>query len=379
MRFTIEYNPTDRDIKEMLLLDKDVFNLKDTTSFSKVKSWYKKNNEIYTILKLDGVVVGYINFMPITKECYDKFRIGKYKDYMLTTKDITPFIKGEDNYCLAISVVIRKDLRDTQAIVKLWKGFVNKINRLKKSDVKIASVIADCVSVDGIKYFISNYNGKYVCNSKDWGKIYEGNISNKYNRLHKIDLKPLNKSNIKIAAKYQYEIFKDSNSVGYCDYLDEINNNNMIGDDWSQNYLIYYKGKPVGVIGLLKYQKYPDDIWLNWFGVMPKYRNKGIGTASLIKIIKMARKYNAKNFRLFTYEMWYRVAQNIYRKTMQLEENYLNPKDEKIINQQGAVKVYSISLCDKVCDEWDNKFLNLISESDLSKRSIKKLKEDGLI
>lgn len=378
MKYTIEYYPTDRDIKEMLLLDKDVFNLKDTSSYSKVKSWYNKNNEIYTVLKLDGVVVGYINFMPITKDCYDKFRIGKYKDYMLSTKDVANFVKG-DNYCLAMSIVIRKDIRDTKAIIKLWKGFLRKINKLKKQGIKITSIVADCVSIDGIKYFISNYNGKYICNSQDWGKIYEGNISNKYNRLPSVDLKPLNKSNIKIAAKYQYEIFKDSNSVGYCDYLDEINNGNNVGNDWSQNYLIYYKSKPVGIIGLFKYQKYPDDIWLNWFGVMPKYRKKGIGTATLIKIIKMARKYNAKNFRLVTYEMWYKVAQNLYRKTMQLEEDYLNSKDEKVINQQGTVKVYSISLVDKVCDKWNNKFLNLISELNLSKRSINKLKEDDLI
>ena len=378
MKYSIEYYPTDMDIKEMLLLDKDVFNLKDTSSFNKVKSWYKKNNEIYTVLKLDGVVVGYINFMPITKECYDKFRIGKYKDYMLTSKDVVNFVKG-DNYCLAMSIVIRKDLRDTNAIIKLWKGFLRKINKLKKHGIKIASIVADCVSIDGVKFVISNYNGKYICNSEDWGKIYEGNISNKYNRLPKIQLKPLNESNIKIAAKFQYEIFKNSNSVGYCDYLDEINNNNIVGSDWSQNYLIHYKGKPVGVIGLLKYDKYPEDIWLNWFGVMPKYRHKVIGTASLIEIIKLARNHNVKNFRLFTYEMWYKVAQNLYRKTMQLEEDYLNAKDEKVINQQGKVKIYSISLVDKVCDKWNDKFLNLISELDLSKRSVNKLKEDDLI
>ena len=236
--------------------------------------------------------------MPIKKECYDKFRLGNYKDYMITTKDITPFVKDEDNYCLAMSIVIRKDLRDSKAIVKLWKGFLKKINKLKRRGIKIASVIADCVSIDGIKFFINNYNGKYICNSQDWGKIYEGNITNKYNRLPKLELKPLNKDNIKIAARFQYEIFKDSNSVGYCDYLDEINNNNNIGNDWSQNYLIYYKRKPMGIIGLLKYQKYPQDIWLNWFGVMPKYRNKGIGTAALINIIKLARQHNCKNFRL---------------------------------------------------------------------------------
>ena len=29
---------------------------------------------------------------------------------------------------------------------------------VKKQGIKITSIVADCVSIDGIKYFISNYN-----------------------------------------------------------------------------------------------------------------------------------------------------------------------------------------------------------------------------
>lgn len=377
-KFSIEYTPSEDDIKKLLLMDGDVFDKKDNVNIDLLKDWLKANDEIYTVLKFDNEPVGYINFAAITEECYEKFRIGENKDYKLTHRDIVPFKKGK-NFCLFMSIVIKKEFRDGKAIKILWKGFRNKLQQLEKCGKFVEQVIVDCVSIDGIKFTLNNLNGKYICNSSDWGKIYEGKISKKRQGFPKIKLKELNKKNLKTIAKIQYEIFKDTKSVGYCDYLEELKNDGRVGDDFARSYLIFYKNKPVGVIGLIQYAKYPDDIFLNWFGVLPEYRDKGIGTNALLKIIKTARNYNVKNFRLYSYASWHKVAQNIYRKTMQIEEVYTNPKDNLILETMGKTLVYSISLVDKVASKWNNKFLNLSSEIQLNERSVNQLRSDNLI
>jgi len=377
-KFTIEHTINETDLKKLLLLDRDVFDKQDNMDECLLKEWLNINSDIYTILKYNNEPVGYINFTPLTKESYDKFRIGKNKDYKLTAKDILPFKKG-DNYCLFTSIVLFKKFRDSNAIKVLWKGFLRKIKKLEKQGKHITSVIADCVSIDGIKFTLNNLYGKYICNSLNWGKIYEGNVFNKKARFPKIKMEQLNKKNLKHIAKIQYEIFKDSNGVGYCDYLEELKNHGKVGKDSAISYLIYYKHKPVGVIGLIRYSKYLDDIFLNWFGILPKYRGRGIGTIALINIIKKARNYNVKNFRIYSDVLWHKVAQNIYRKTMQREEVYCNEEDSFRIERQGEFFIYSTSLVDKVAPKWNNKFLNLTSEILLHKESIKRLKEDKLI
>jgi len=377
-KFTIQYTASEEDINKLLIMDSEVFDQKDNVNIDLLKDWLKVNNEIYTILKFNNQPVGYINFTAITEECYDKFKIGENKDYMLTVKDIAPFKKGK-NFCLFTSIVIKKEFRDGKALKILWNGFRKKIKQLEKHGKFVEKVIVDCVSIDGIKFTLNNLYGKYVCNSSDWGKIYEGKVTNKCQRLPKIKLQQLNKKNLKNIAKIQYEIFEESQSVGYCDYLEELKNNGKVGDDFARSYLILYKNKPAGVIGLIQYAKYPEDIFLNWFGVLPEYRDKGIGTNALLQIIKMARNYNVKNFRLFSYALWHKVAQNIYRKTMQLEEAYTNKKDNLILEKMGKTLVYSTSLIDKVSSKWNNKYLNLTSEIQLNERSINQLHKDKII
>lgn len=377
-KFTIQYTASEDDIKKLLLMDSDVFDKKDNINIDSLIDWLKINDEIYTILKFDNEPVGYINFTAITEECYRKFKIGENKDYNLTIKDIMPFKKGK-NLCLFTSIVVKKEFRDGKAIKILWKAFRNKLKQLEKHGKYIENVIVDCVSIDGIKLTLNNLHGKYICNSSDWGKIYEGNVSNKRRKFPKIKLKELNKKNLKTIAKIQYEIFKDSKSVGYCDYLEELKNDGKVGDDFAKSYLIIYKNKPVGIIGLIQYANYPEDIFLNWFGVLPKYRDKGIGTNALLKIVKMARNYNVKSFRLYSYVLWHKVAQNIYRKTMQLEEAYTNEKDSLMLEKMGQTLVYSISLVDKVASKWNNKYLNLSSEIQLNERSVNQLHKDKII
>jgi len=190
----------------------------------------------------------------------------------------------------------------------------------------------------------------------------------------------INKDNIKVAANLQYNLFYSCSNVGYLDYLKEIE----IKERYKKrilpiDYLVYHGSVPVGIIGLYEKPEYPDDVWITWFGVDVKFRNHGIGSQMLLKIIEIAKHYNKKNLRLNTYETWNYKALGIYNRTMQLGESYDNKKEEKFLIKYGKPRIYSISLVYKDVSPWNNKYLNLTEELDLNERSIEKLKKDNIL
>lgn len=191
-----------------------------------------------------------------------------------------------------------------------------------------------------------------------------------------LDFVPINKKNLKIASWVQYTIFNESHCCGYLDYKTEVENREK--NKLPLNFLVYYKKIPVGVIGLYEVDSESEDIWLNWFGVLPEYRQHGFGTQMLLYVLELAKKYNKSYFRLFTYATWHSKSQNIYKRTMPLVENYYNENDNMYCIKNGQPKIFSINLKDIPVKKWQNKFIDLSAEILLHSESIDKLKEDGL-
>ena len=73
------------------------------------------------------------------------------------------------------------------------------------------------------------------------------------------------------------------------------------------------------------------------------------------------------------------TAISIYKKTMQLEEYYLNENDDIRLIMQGGCKIFSSSLVDKKPSYWDSKFIGLCNEAKLHRKSVKALIRDGII
>lgn len=174
-KFSIVNQVNDTLIKEMIELDKVVFKGEDIGKFDKCKEWVKRNPDIYIVLMQDNKVIGYINFMPITDECYNKIKEGKLKDYELNNDDIISFSNCKPLKCLFTSIVVHPDHQTGLALTRLWKGFLNK---LKSLNLTITSVIMDCVTGMGEKCAKSYLGAQFVTNSHN-GKIYEGNIKYK--------------------------------------------------------------------------------------------------------------------------------------------------------------------------------------------------------
>lgn len=170
--FSIETRVNDNLIKQMIELDKLVFKGKDIGAFDRCKEWIKRNPEIYTVLMQDDKVIGYINFMPITENAYQAIKQGKLKDYQLSSEHIIEFQSKKPLKCLFTSIVVHPDHQTGLALIRLWKGLLNKIKSL---NLTISSVIMDCVSYLGEKCAKNCLGAHFIANSYN-GKIYEGNI-----------------------------------------------------------------------------------------------------------------------------------------------------------------------------------------------------------
>lgn len=183
----------------------------------------------------------------------------------------------------------------------------------------------------------------------------------------------INKNNVIEAAKIQYKIFP--NSSAYSKYLNELKDNKEL----PISFLVYENNNPIGVVGLYDMPEYKDTIWLSWFGVLEEYRFKGYGTQIFNDIIQIAKEYNKKFLRLFTYEVWNHEAQDFYKKHMQIGEYYTNKDDDQFDIKEGKCKIFGYSLCDEPIDYWNNKFIDIASDDNEHKISIELMKKDGIL
>ena len=294
-------------------------------------------------------------------------------EYLVQNKE-----KGEYKGIL-ISISVKQEYRDGSAILKLWSGFEEKLENLRKKGLYISSMLANCVSIDGIKHITNHANGKFICSSKD-GKIYEGNFNLPERTIPKLRYEELNNSNLKILSKMQYEIFKDQKDIGYIDLLNELNTKDINKPTRLPiTFLVYNNDIPVGIIGLYQTKSSSDDVWLSWLGVLPEYRHRGIGTQMVFYMLALARQYNKTSLRLFTFTKLSPDAQNIYRKTMQIEESYDNKRDYVDLLKKVECKVFSSSLIDKIVKPWNNKYIGVKEIVETYDENFKKLKEDGII
>lgn len=159
-------------IKEMIKLDKVFFKGEDVGTLSKCKEWLSVNDDIYTVLLLNKKVIGYINFIPITDDFYEKFKAGSVRDSNLSKSDVLTFSAEKPLKCLFTSIALNKRFRKTLALQMLWIGFLKKI---KSYNVVIDRVIMDCVTDIGEKCAIKHLGAKFIRKSSS-GKIYEGQI-----------------------------------------------------------------------------------------------------------------------------------------------------------------------------------------------------------
>lgn len=204
-------------------------------------------------------------------------------------------------------------------------------------------------------------------------KLTKEEIEQNCKIIKKLRFEEINKNNIKMASRLQYEIFP--NSSAYSVYKSKITGKIK---DLYIGYIAYMEDTPVGVTGIYEIPEYSDTVWLSWFGIKEEYRKLGYGKQILDYTIKKAKELDKKYLRLYTFEIWNKVAQTFYKRNMDIGEYYYNEKEHKDIFE-GKPKIFSISLCDERVRLWNNKFINISEDEDSHEESVIMMKKDGII
>ncbi len=174
-KFTIKTLVSLEDVKNMCLLDQEAYPESEQVPFEACKEMYEKNPFIYSAI-FDGTeLVGDINFLPITDECYEKIKSGQLKEHYMSADDIVVMEPNKEYYCLFSSIIIKKSYRNSEAFFLLLSSFYkNMKNKLQRENIKIKSIITDVVN-DKMEEFVINSGFKQVYKD-DKFNIYEGNI-----------------------------------------------------------------------------------------------------------------------------------------------------------------------------------------------------------
>ena len=166
----------------------------------------------------------------------------------------------------------------------------------------------------------------------------------------------IDKNNLILATRVELEIFPEE--IAFSAYKKSIEDNHQ----HYKFYLVYNENVIVGITGIYMDIKYPDSIWLGWYGVLEEYRLHGFGKQILLDSIEMAKEW-AKNdkkisyMRIYTSYKYNDIAQILYKEFMDTTEEYNNKED---INFNNTCLIYSKSLKDNINIElWNNKFLDL--------------------
>ena len=159
------------ELKQAIELDKKAY--KDETlmgSLERCKQWLDACPDMYISIYDNEKMVGYINFVPLTPACFEKFKNGEMSDDEIQDSDILPYHKGE-NLCLLMSIVVDEKYQNGETINLLTNALFDKINSLAKEKKYITQILAECVSDDGKKYVTRTFESKKITNSKN-GEIY---------------------------------------------------------------------------------------------------------------------------------------------------------------------------------------------------------------
>lgn len=167
------------DLKEIFLIDKEVYKENDTVEYDISLDWHNKNNECYILLvdEKTNKNIGYLNFIPVDDAFFNDFISGEKSDHDLRGKDIVQFEDNKSYNLIILSAVIKKKYQNKEGVLLLYEGFLKKLIELSKREIFINKLAAHVVSKHGKKAAERSFSMNYIGKSHIGDNIYYGDIS----------------------------------------------------------------------------------------------------------------------------------------------------------------------------------------------------------
>lgn len=138
------------------------------------------------------------------------------------------------------------------------------------------------------------------------------------------------------------------------DYNDFLNKA-LHPDDDNVSFIVYLENIPIGITGVYTEEIDKKTIWLDWYGILHKYRKKGIGKQVLLDTIAYCKKLQKYDyFRLDTTYYPHRPAIYLYDSIMTFKEKHTI--EDTDIKHNYLIYTYCFSNKKKL---WNNRYLGL--------------------
>jgi len=158
--FTIQYatdsatfsKATEKDIRGIYEVALSLWGTQGTYPYEQRLARYKKNPDIYYVLKYTDIVVGFSTLMPITPRSVDEIEeTGKPGYEVISLDDILPFTTEEPIEYLFLEIAVRDDVpKPKQYAMHLISGTLNEIEDFARKGVTFKKLWATSRTTNGI-------------------------------------------------------------------------------------------------------------------------------------------------------------------------------------------------------------------------------------
>lgn len=192
-------------LRVALAIDVGVYPLEFQSDEATCLAWQTRNPDIYTAIvdTRTEALVGYINAMPVTDECFTTLENDASNDAQIPLQAIRTYDLA-DFYKLHISsFALAQDYQATNAFRLLYEAFVSKLLDLARKEIFFTEVLAYALTDLGEK--LAKHAGmKCIRTSKDGFRIYKMTLLPPSLRVTTTGAK-----NLTYFYQAKYEEFKD--------------------------------------------------------------------------------------------------------------------------------------------------------------------------
>lgn len=152
-------------IDEIIELDHEFYDNKYLWTKEYQYEIYKRNKNSFIAVEFEGKLVGYLNYLSLTKEKYDEMIKSNIIVDEFELEDIIPF--SDNTYLTINSVVVAKEHQNGYVIKLINEVFINKI----LNDPRVKGVNGVAISPDGNKW-LTKLGFKHLKKFSDGNDLY---------------------------------------------------------------------------------------------------------------------------------------------------------------------------------------------------------------
>ncbi len=174
-------NVTDEILNQIILLDQKLYPKKYLWNKDYQKMIYQRNKYSIISILFHQKLVGYINYLVISKEKYEEIKKSNTTVDTYQIEEILPFQKHKQNYITLNSVVVDKMFQNGVVIQILTRELKKQFQWYEAQGYSIFGFSAVAVSLDGRKFLermgftlykeLEDHNATYIM-EKDSFKKY---------------------------------------------------------------------------------------------------------------------------------------------------------------------------------------------------------------